>query len=226
MSATLAFDVYGTLIDPMGIAEDLQALTGLDAPAFAAAWRQKQLEYLFRRGLGQKFAPFSVCTRQALDFTCEMLGHNLEIADRDRLMEIYLSLPPYPEASKVLASLKEAGYRCFAFSNGEPDDLAVLLDNAGLGSSLDGIVSVLEVRSYKPDPAVYAFFLENTGAVLGRTWLVSGNPFDVIGAIEVGWKAAWVRRDDSSTFDPWGVEPSAIIGDLGELAGVLKPRLL
>lgn len=224
MSDTLALDVYGTLIDPMGITEALQDLVGADASTFAAAWRQKQLEYLFRRGLGRKFAPFSVCTRQALDYCCESLGHDLASADRDRLMAAYLALPAYPGAAAAVNALKTSGFRCFAFSNGEAGDLAVLLQNAGLRESLDGIVSVLEVRSYKPDPAVYAFFLENTGAVLGRTWLVSGNPFDVIGAIEVGWKAAWVRRDDTSTFDPWGVDPSAVVTDLGELPAALQRR--
>ena len=119
----------------------------------------------------------------------------------------------------LLAELGGLGWRCFAFSNGEPRDLATLLEHAGLAGSLDGIVSVHEVRSYKPDPAVYAHFLENTGALLGRTWLVSGNPFDVLGSLEVGWKAAWVRRDLRQVFDPWGVEPTAIVASL---AGVVE----
>jgi 2-haloacid dehalogenase len=109
----------------------------------------------------------------------------------------------------------------FAFSNGEADDLAVLLSAAGFDGVLDGIVSVHEVQSFKPDPAVYAFFLENTGALLGATWLVSGNPFDVIGSLEVGWKAAWVRRDPNLLFDPWGLEPTVIVSDLSELRGEL-----
>ena len=221
---TLALDVYGTLIDPLGISVALAELVGEDAVPFASAWRSRQLEYLFRRGLGRKYQPFSVCTRQALDHTCLETGHDLAPADRDGLMTRYRALPAFPETDNALTALKADGWRCFAFSNGEPDDLRELLGHAGLMSKLDGIVSAHEVRSYKPDPSVYGHFLENTGAMLGQTWLVSGNPFDVLGAMEVGWKAAWIRRSPAQVFDPWGVEPTAVVTDLSGLSEVLQGR--
>jgi 2-haloacid dehalogenase len=221
MRPTLAFDVYGTLIDPMGIVDALSALIGDDAQAVATDWRQKQVEYLFRRGLGRKYQPFSVCTRQALEFTRKNSALAISDVECELLMAKYLELPAYPGAVKALGELADAGFRNFAFSNGEADDLAVLLSAAGFDGVLDGIVSVHEVQSFKPDPAVYAFFLENTGALLGATWLVSGNPFDVIGSLEVGWKAAWVRRDPNLLFDPWGLEPTVIVSDLSELRGEL-----
>ena len=219
---TLAFDVYGTLIDPLGIAVALQEYADDDAPAFAAAWRAKQLEYLFRRGLGRKYQPFSVCTRQALDFTCLSTGVDIPVVSRDALMARYLELPAFEEAARALESLNASGWRCFAFSNGEPQDVDTLLDNAGLLPYLKGVVSVHETRSYKPDPSVYGFFLENTGALLGQTWLVSGNPFDVLGALEVGWKAAWVRRDSSLVFDPWGLDPTLVTDSLSGLVRALE----
>jgi 2-haloacid dehalogenase len=53
------------------------------------------------------------------------------------------------------------------------------------------------------------------------TWLVSSNPFDVIGAVSAGLCAAWVRRSGTAIFDPWDVEPTAIVRGLGELPGIL-----
>lgn len=217
MQRTLAFDVYGTLVDPLGIVEDLRSLIGNDADAFAAAWRDKQIEYLYRRGLGRRYEPFSVCTRQALDFTCLATGNDLSGTDRDALLRRYRELPAYPESADALSALKAAGFRSFAFSNGEPDDLDALLAHSGLSPSLDGIISAVDVRSYKPDPSVYAHFLDNTGAMLGATWLVSGNSFDVIGAIEAGWQAIWVRRNPKTVFDPWDIEPDGIVTSLDEL---------
>ena len=84
-----------------------------------------------------------------------------------------------------------------------------------------GIVSARDAQSYKPDPAVYALFPENTGAMPGSNWLVSANAFDVIGALEAGWKAVWVRRDERQVFDPWGIEPTAIVRELDELIEVV-----
>ena len=51
MTTTLAFDVYGTLIDTAGIAIELEKLIGKQATIFAERWRDKQLEYSFRKVL-------------------------------------------------------------------------------------------------------------------------------------------------------------------------------
>jgi len=217
MVTTLAFDVYGTLIDPLGIAATLREFIGEQAPAFAQAWRDKQLEYSFRRGLMRDYRDFPTCTCQALEFTDLRMRTSLSAAARAALMAKYLELPAYPDAQPALARLKAAGRRVYAFSNGRPDDLATLLAAAGLDPHLDGIVSVHDVASFKPDPAVYRHFIERAGSDPGDTWLVSGNPFDVLGAQGAGWKGAWVKRDPAAVFDPWGIEPTLTISDLREL---------
>ena len=51
MSITLAFDVYGTLLDPSGMAKYLTEDVGAEAVAFANLRRQKQFECSFLRGL-------------------------------------------------------------------------------------------------------------------------------------------------------------------------------
>ena len=66
MKITLAFDVYGTLVDPSGIAEHLAHELGGKATEFADCWREKQLEYSFRRGLMDNYADFSICTSDGM----------------------------------------------------------------------------------------------------------------------------------------------------------------
>jgi 2-haloacid dehalogenase len=73
MNVTLAFDVYGTLVDPNAMAEHVARDVGLKAADFAEYWRGKQLEYSFRRGLMKHYADFSVCTSDALNFTCRRI---------------------------------------------------------------------------------------------------------------------------------------------------------
>ena len=220
--ATLAFDVYGTLIDPLGIAAEVESYIGDRAAEFASLWRDKQIEYLYRRALMRDYVDFPTCTRQALRYADARLGTGLSAKAQDALIARYVELPAYEDASAALLGLRAAGYACFAFSNGHPDDLGRLLRNAGLGEHLDGVVSVHEVRSFKPDPAVYTHFLTIAGATAGDTWLISGNPFDVIGALRCGWAAAWVRRDKSAVFDPWGIEPTVTVADLSLLRDELR----
>jgi 2-haloacid dehalogenase len=60
---TIGFDIYGTLVDPLAIASVLQTYAGNQASRFAELWREKQVEYAFRRGLMRNYEPFDVCTR-------------------------------------------------------------------------------------------------------------------------------------------------------------------
>lgn len=221
MTTTLAFDVYGTLIDPFDISTQLKAYVGGKAPQFAQVWRDKQIEYLFRRGLMREYRDFSTCTRQALQFTDERLLTNLKAKAKDALMAKYRLLPAYPAVPKALQQLKDRNCRMYAFSNGQPDDLEHLLVHAGLMTHLDGIVSVHDVQSFKPDPAVYRHFLDSTKAAAGDTWLVSGNPFDIIGAHASRWQTAWVKRDPTAVFDPWDVEPTVTVAELSELVDAM-----
>jgi 2-haloacid dehalogenase len=86
MPSTLAFDVYGTLVDTAGVTFQLTRRLGDRSAAFAARWRDKQLEYSFRRGLMRNYCTFAVCTRQALDYCCEALGTALDEGDKQALI--------------------------------------------------------------------------------------------------------------------------------------------
>lgn len=223
MATTLAFDVYGTLIDTHGIAALLQSHLGARALAFSRAWRDKQLEYSFRRGLMRQYESFAVCTGQALDHTCSQFGLPLGAAERERLLGAYGNLPAFGDARPGLARAREAGFRLFAFSNGRAETVGSLLDQAGLRDFFLDVVSVDEVRSFKPDPAVYAHFLSRAGVPGGAAWMISSNPFDVIGALSAGMHAAWVKRTPDALFDPWGLEPTLTVASLEDLATQIHP---
>jgi len=85
----IAFDVYGTLVDPLAIADHRKPLVGDQAARFAELWRWKQLEYSFRRGLMPAYRPFSVCTWESLLYTERALSIVLTEDSRAMLMERY-----------------------------------------------------------------------------------------------------------------------------------------
>lgn len=213
----LGFDVYGTLVDPLALADPLQALVGDQAIQFANLWRFKQLEYAFRRGLMRRYADFDACTRQALVYTQRMLRCQLPESDQDRLLEAYLYLPMFPEVPAGLAALQAQGHQRIAFSNGVEASIRALLANVGLLPFVDDVVSVDDLRTFKPDPEVYAYLARRAGRPLAETWLVSSNAWDVIGAKAAGLRAVWVQRRSDVVFDPWDVEPDLVISRLDEL---------
>ena len=222
MTTTLAFDVYGTLIDTHGIIATLQPRLGQRAADFSRAWRDKQLEYSFRRGLMQKYETFAVCTGQALDHTCLLFGLHLGPAEREKLLDAYRTLPAFMDAREGLTRVRDAGFRLFAFSNGPAEAVGSLLAQAGLRDFFLDVVSVDEVKSFKPDPGVYSHFLRRAGAMGGDAWMISSNPFDVLGALSAGLRAAWVKRSPEVPFDPWGLEPTLTVDSLSDLAARIE----
>ena len=217
MKDTLAFDVYGTLFNTSGVVTKLREWVGEQAQQFADTWRNKQLEYSFRRGLMQNYKNFAVCTRQALDYTCAFYGVQLTAAQKDELLAVYRSLPLFEDVREGLTRAQAAGYRMFAFSNGAAEAVDALLTNAGIRDFFLGVVSTDDLKSFKPNPAVYCHFLRQAGASGSDAWMISSNPFDVIGAVSAGMKAVWVRRSPKTIFDPWEIQPTITIGSLLEL---------
>lgn len=214
---TLAFDVYGTLIDTNGVVNLLEKFVGKKAKAFSATWRDKQLEYSFRRGHMQNYVSFAVCTKQALDYTCIFYKEDLSSKQKDELMAIYAILPSFDEVKEALEKFKEKGFRLFAFSNGKKQAVEKLLETAGISKLFLGVVSVDDIKTFKPSPGAYAHFLRSANAKSGDSWLISSNSFDVTGAVSAGMKAAWIQRSSEAIFDPWEIEPSVKASSLLDL---------
>lgn len=221
MQPYLAFDVYGTLVDPMGMSDLLASDARAAAQSVSALWREKQLEFAFRKGLMRAYEDFGVCTRQALRYAMASHGLSLTKKREDELMNAYLQLPAFDDALPALRAL-EGHYVMYAFSNGTQGALKKVLGYNDLLPLFDGLVSVDEVKSFKPDPAVYAYARRATGAMENPLCLVSSNAWDVIGARSAGLMAIWVQRDAHKVFEDWGVEPNATINSLSELPGVLS----
>lgn len=213
----LALDVFGTLVDTGGQVDRLRTVVGERAPDFSDAWRATQLEYTFRRGLMRDYVDFGVCTAQALDAVAARFDVDLSEEQRHGLLEGYGRLPAYADAEQALRGLADSGVRAVAFTNGVAATTRALLDHAGLLPLLEDVVSVEGVRSFKPDPAVYAHLLQHLGLAADRVALVSGNSFDVLGAHHAGLATVWVRRSAAAALDPWGVSPDRTVGALTEL---------
>lgn len=217
----LAFDVYGTLIDPLSLLSWFEARGVPQARELMVQWREKQLEYTFRRALMRDYADFPTCTRDALMHVCERRALGLSAAAVDEVIGCYRTLPAYPDVADGLARLRRSGLSCWAFSNGRGDDVQALMDHAGLSPWITGVVSLSDIRTYKPDPAAYAYFRERAATGEDEVWLVSGNPFDLIGAKAMGMRTIWIRRQATTIFDPWGGRPDAEVCRFGEIAAVL-----
>jgi 2-haloacid dehalogenase len=219
---TIGFDVYGTLVDPLGISVNLQKLIGDKAKPFAEIWRQKQLEYTFRRGLMNQYKNFDICIQQAMQYAIDSLNVSFSSNEKDDLLDLYSNLEVFPDVVPAIELLKQSNHTLVAFSNGVESTLQTLLSNAALIDYLPDIISVDELQTFKPNPKVYTYLATKTESDPANCWVISSNPFDVIGCKSAGLNAAWIQRDPGNIFDPWEYTPDITAKDLIEFATHLK----
>ncbi len=217
----LAFDVYGTLIDPFRMEEHLRSAFGEKAKEASELWRSKQVEYSFRRALMKKYQNFNTCTAQALQFVSTQMGISLSEAAQAKLLAEYLRLPAFADVPGALETLSVRGFTMVACSNGTGEAVRELLTHAGVAARFTKIVSVDPIQTFKPDPAVYERLVADVGVQRESIWLISSNPFDVIGAKACGLRAAWLQRDPKRAFDPWEFAPDVVVHTLSELVDKL-----
>lgn len=211
------FDAYGTLLDVSGVRAACAEVT--DRPEeLAARWRAKQLEYTWLLTLMDRFEPFERVTGRALKAAAAALDLSLDPAAALALQAAWLTLDPMPEAEEALAAMRDGGLSLAVLSNGTRAMLDPALARAGLAPLLDRVVTVEEIRVYKPSPRVYAHGLEAVGLSAGQALFVSGNSFDACGATAAGLRVAWLDRAGAGLYDPLDLAPAIVARDLNDVA--------
>lgn len=213
----LVFDLYGTLLEVASVGRAAAAVTD-DPGRFVDLWRQKQLEYTWLRSLMGRYEDFWALTGDALDYTLDRLGVEVDAGGRERLLSAWLEVAPYPEVPDALARL--APRTLAVLSNGNPPMLDAGLAAGGLAKAITHVLSVDGLSIYKPHPSVYALAGEHLGIPAERMLFVSSNPWDVAGARSFGLPVAWVNRA-GAPMERLGVTPDLVVADLGELAAAL-----
>ena len=187
------FDAYGTLFDYASAAARCGEMLGAKREVLNSLWRDKQLQYTWVRALQNKHVDFWQVTADALDFALEALG--LEAAAlHGRLMDAYRTLDAFPEVPEVLERLKTKGIKTAILSNGSPEMLQSAVSNARIGGLLDAVLSVEEVRVYKPHPRVYQLAVDRLGIQRQAISYQSSNAWDAWAASAFGMRVVWCNR--------------------------------
>lgn len=213
------FDAYGTLFDVNAAAARCRDALGDKAEPLAVLWRQKQVSYSWLRSLMGRHADFWQVTGEALDFAMQTFGFS-DPALRARLMDCYRRLDAYPDAAGVLKTLKAAGIPTAILSNGSRGMLADAVSSAGLGGSLDAVLSIEDAGIYKPHASVYRLAVDRLGVSAGRICFLSSNGWDAHGAAAFGFQVVWINR----ARQPAERLPGTLAGEVGGLSEL--PALL
>jgi len=208
------FDAYGTLFDVHAPAAQLGGELGANASVISDLWRAKQLEYTWLRSLMGVHADFEAVTADALDYALAHFGVT-DMALRNRLLGLYLTLDAYPDAVSALRQLKNSGFVTGVLSNGSPKMLDAAVASARLQDWLDHVLSVEPVASYKPDPRVYRLGEQHLRLPAKEIGFVSANGWDAAGAAQYGFRAIHLNRSNQPP-ENLPVQPALVVKDLDE----------
>ncbi|HIF9381130.1 TPA: haloacid dehalogenase type II [Photobacterium damselae] len=116
--------------------------------------------------------------------------------DKKEFLNEFTRLQPYSNVIPALKYLKENGFKLIALSNSSSKLINEQLNNSGVISFFDEIISAEEVTTFKPDPQVYKYAAKRLGVGLNRLRLVATHDWDTHGVLSVGMKAAYLSRND------------------------------
>jgi 2-haloacid dehalogenase len=143
-----------------------------------------------------EYDPFSSVTHASLThaLTQHLPAYKPSATTITSLLATYNTLTPFPGVEETLSTLtQDPAFSWVIFSNGCHAMLSATIASSQM---LRGarFVSVDDVKRFKPDPETYRYLLEQLGREgdPASVVLVSGNPFDVVGAGKVGLETVWV----------------------------------
>jgi 2-haloacid dehalogenase len=188
----VVFDAYGTLYDIQSVASVTEETFPGYGEIITQVWRIKQLEYTWLCSLMRRYQDFSVITRDSLAYALRVLGLKYDAAAFERIIDKYLHLDLYPDATAALAAMR--GRKLAILSNGSTAMLNALVANSGLDRALDATISVDSKKIFKPSPDAYSLIESVLGVPPAEVLFVSSNPWDACGAKAFGLNVAWIER--------------------------------
>jgi 2-haloacid dehalogenase len=218
----LLFDAYGTLFDVHSVVTRSGAGIAGDVPALSQLWRQKQLEFTWLCALMDRYRDFSHITDASLRSALAQLQIPATEPQIRKLLDAYLAPAVFPDARIALEALRD--FPRAILSNGTPAMLQAAVHNNGMESYFTGIISVDQVKTYKPSPKVYQLGPDMLHLPAEEILFVSSNAWDAAGAKAFGYRVCWCNRS-GQPMDQLGFAPDVTISSLDQLPNTAtQPR--
>lgn len=208
----VAFD-YFVIFDPNSVVSVVEKEFPGKGLEFTKAWRSKQFEYGFLRSITAHHEDFFKVTGAALDYTAEGMNIKPTAEQRERLLNAYLNLKPWPDAVAALQKLKASGLRIITIANFSKAMLEANAKNAGIEKLFDELLSTEVNGTYKPDPKAYALGMEHLKLQKNEIVFAAFGGWDAFGAKSFGYSTYWVNRFGLPT-EKLGIQADATSKDI------------
>jgi 2-haloacid dehalogenase len=192
VAKVIVFDVIETLLD-------LAALRGSFARAFGdptpmGEWFARLLHGSLVATTTDSYDDFASIAQRALEAVASRRGIELVASDRDAILGKMRELPAHPEVPSALLRLRSVGFPLATLTNSSLAMARAQLEHAGILDLFDHVLSVEQVRRYKPASEPYRMAAQRLGVEPADVRMVAAHDWDVWGATRAGCTAAYVAR--------------------------------
>lgn len=204
----VAFDVIETLFSLESLRPRLQAL-GLKADGLEL-WFAQMLRDAFALAATDTYKPFKDVAAGSLEVMLVNHGLHGETSRIESVLQGLAKLSPHPDVAGAFGRLHDVGIRIVTLTNGSAKTTRTLLENAGLAGVVEQVLSIEEVKAWKPRKQVYLHAAEALAVKPEQVALVAAHAWDCHGAKQAGLLAGWVERQDKR-FQP-AFQPPDVTG--------------
>ena len=214
------FDVNETLLDLTAMRSSVgEALGGRDD--LLPVWFSTMLHHSLVDSTTGRFHTFGEIGVASLLMVAEIEGIELTKAQaKTAIVTPLRSLPPHPDVRDGLQALKNKGYKLVSLTNSSNQGVYTQFKNADLLSYFDERLSVEDINLYKPDTRTYEWAIEKMGIAAEDAMLVAAHGWDIAGAKQAGWQAAFIARPGKVLY-PLAIAPDTVVSGLDELVSQL-----
>lgn len=207
----IAFDVIETLFPLEPIRQRLVDVG--QPPHVLELWFSRLLRDAFALVASGGYRPFGEIAASALRSTA---GAGLSDDAIGAVTAGFAELDPHPDVEPAMRLAHDAGVRMVTLTNGSAQNTSKLLQRTGVADYIEQVLSVDDIRRWKPAPDIYQHAARSTQVPEEQVALVAAHAWDTHGAHEAGLTTGWVSRLEDE-FPAVFAAPDVIADDLPTL---------
>lgn len=188
----VAFDVVETLFTLEPLRGRLREL-GLAGEALEI-WFARLLRNAFALDSAGTYKPFGEVARGTLEALLTEFHCRAVALAVDQTLSGFGELPVHEDVAPAFQLLHDNGVRIIALTNGSADITGRLFGRARLAHFVERVISIDEVRRWKPSREVYLHAAKVAGVAPNELALVAAHAWDIHGASQAGLMTGWVSR--------------------------------
>ena len=138
-------------------------------------------------------------------------------------MQALLKTRFVPKARSVLNQLRQMSKKQAILSNATPRMLEAAINNSGMQSTFDFVISTDSIKTFKPDPTAYQLAIDAFKLKKEKTLFVAFGGWDAAGAKSFGYATVWINSS-GLPFEQLNADPDFVGSDMTQLVCYVSGR--